>query len=76
LAQELVIETVPSESSIRKTWGESRFALRVRAEELVFGKLMSIEVLGMELGMLDAIVEEIWLGEDSVPVGFEVRVVL
>jgi hypothetical protein len=48
----------------------------VRAEELVFGKLMSIEVLGMELGMLDAIVEEIWLGEDSVPVGFEVRVVL
>jgi hypothetical protein len=50
--------------------------LRVGAEVLVFGKLMSIEVLGIELGMLDAIVEEGWLGGDNVPVGFEVRAVL
>jgi hypothetical protein len=33
---------------------------------------MNIEVFGIELGMLDARVEESWVGEERVPVGFVV----
>jgi hypothetical protein len=73
LAHELVIDTVPSDSRTRKTRSESRFVLRrVGAEALVLGKLMNIEVFGIELGMLDARVEESWVGEERVPVGFVV----
>jgi hypothetical protein len=71
LAHELVIDTVPSDSRTRKTRSEYRFVLRrVGAEALVLGKLMNIEVFGIELGMLDARVEESWVGEERVPVGF------
>lgn len=68
--QELVTETVPSGLSIRKTRGESRFVLRVGVEELVLGKEISIEASDIEVGILDALVEDIWLGKESVPVGF------
>lgn len=39
-------------------------------EELVEGKERSIEVLVIEVGVLDAIVVDTWLGKESVPVGF------
>jgi hypothetical protein len=71
LAHELVIDTVPSDPRTSKTRAESRFVLRrVGAEALVLEKLMNIEVFGIELGMLDARVEESWVGEERVPVGF------
>ncbi len=45
-------------------------------EEFVEGKVINIEVLAIELGMLDARVEEIWFGEERVPVGRVASVVL
>ena len=51
--QELVVETVPSRPRVRKTRLMGSH-LRIGAEELVFGKLISIEEFGRVLGILDA----------------------
>jgi hypothetical protein len=68
-----VVETVPSGSRARKSSGEERLNLRPGdgTEEFVFGKEISIDVLGIEDGMLEASAEEICGGEEMVDMGLE-----
>lgn len=78
-AQELVIETVLSGPSTRKTIFESRLYFRLLLPlDVPFGKPMTAVIFGNELGMLDAnveadanVLEPISFTEDDVPVGLE-----
>lgn len=81
--QALVIETVPSASSKRKTMSDPLLNFRPGPLDVVFGNPITAVIFGIELGMLDAnddadttVLEPNPLGDANVSVGFEERLVL